>query len=309
MRTEYFYDSLGGGTVRACRWTPAGEIRAIVQIVHGIAEHVERYDDPANFLNTQGILVVAEDHMGHGKSINEASPRGCFAGGWMNVAGDTYRLMQDTMAEFPEVPFILFGHSMGSFLARTILARYPESGIRAAIICGTGWLPTAVVQAGKLMCSAMGRIIGEQTASAKLHGLIFGGYNKRIESPRTPSDWLSRDAVVVDAYEADPMCGFVPSCGLLRDMMSGILYIQDTKNLDAMKKDLPCLFIAGSEDPVGNYGAGVVQAAEEFKKHGMQQVECKLYPDCRHEIHNELNKQEVYADIAQWVLAQSGVKV
>ncbi len=304
MRTEYFYDSLGGGRIRACRWTPVGEIRAIVQIVHGIAEHVERYDDVASYLNSRGILVVAEDHMGHGKSICPQSPKGCFAGGWQNVAGDTYRLAKDTMAEFPGVPFVLWGHSMGSFLARTVIAAHPDSGFAGAIICGTAWMPGAVVTAGKTMCGLLARIIGEQTASPKLHSLIFGGYNKKIENPRTPSDWLSRDEKVVDAYEADPLCGFVPSCGLLREMMAGILYIQKESSLKAMDKKLPCFFIAGSEDPVGDYGDGVRRTAEEFKNHGMEQMELKLYPDCRHEIHNELNKQEVYEDIACWVLKQ-----
>ncbi len=302
MRSEFYYDSLGGGRIRACRWTPAGEVRAIVQIVHGIAEHVERYEDVASYLNTQGILVVAEDHMGHGKSICEQSPQGCFAGGWQNVAEDTYRLARDTMAEFPGVPFVLWGHSMGSFLARTVIAKHPDSGMAGAIICGTTWMPMGVVKAGKAMCGLLARIIGEQTASPRLHSMIFGGYNKKIEKVRTPSDWLSRDDAVVDAYEADPLCGFVPSCGLLRDMMGGIAFIQEEKNLNAMNKKLPCFFIAGGEDPVGGYGDGVRQAAEEFKKHGMARVELKLYPGCRHEIHNELNKQEVYEDIARWVL-------
>ena len=301
MRTDYYYDSLGGGKIHACRWTPEGEIKAIVQIVHGIAEYVERYDHLANYLNSHGILVVAEDHMGHGKSICDKTPKGCFSGGWKAAVKDTYRLLKNTMDEFPGVPFILFGHSMGSFMARTILARHPGSGISGAIICGTAWMPNAVIGAGKAMANLICKKNGEQNPSALLQGMMFGGYDKKIEHPRTKSDWLSRDNRIVDAYESDPLCGFIPSAGLVNAMMEGILYIQKSENLDKMKKDLPCYFIAGGDDPVGGYGAGVEQAAAEFKKHGMQKVETKLYPLCRHEIHNEINREEVYEDIVKWI--------
>lgn len=301
MRTDFYYDSLGGGRIHGCRWTPDGEVKAIVQFVHGIAEYAERYDDFANFLNTKGILVVAEDHMGHGKSICEAVPRGCFVGGWHTAVKDTYRLLKNTKDEFPGVPFILFGHSMGSFMARTILARHPESGIAGAVICGTAWMPGAVIGAGKAVANLICKKDGEKNPSPFLQKMMFGSYNKKIEHPRTASDWLTRDNKIVDAYEADPLCGFIPSAGLVRDMMTGLQYIQDPKNLDAMKKDLPVYFIAGGDDPVGGYGDGVRQAAEEFKKHGMEQVDVKIYPLCRHEIHNEINKQEVYGDVVSWI--------
>lgn len=301
MRTDFYFDSLGGGKIHGCRWMPDGEVKAIVQFVHGIAEYAERYDDFANFLNTKGILVVAEDHMGHGKSICDAAPIGCFAGGWHTAVKDTYRLLKRTMEEFPGVPFILFGHSMGSFMARTILARHPESGIAGAIICGSAWMPGAVIGAGKALATMICKKNGEQNPSSLLQNMMFGGYNKKIEHPRTACDWLTRDNKIVDAYVADPLCGFVPSAGLVRDMMTGLQYIQDPKNLDAMKKDLPVYFIAGGDDPVGGYGAGVRQAAEEFKKHGMEQVDMKIYPLCRHEIHNEINKQEVYNDVVSWI--------
>ena len=301
MRTDFYYDSLGGGRIHACRWTPEGEIKAVVQIIHGIAEHVLRYDDFANFLAAQGFLVVAEDHMGHGGSISEKTPKGCFSGGWKTAVKDSYRLLKNTMDEHPDVPFILFGHSMGSFMARHILARHPNSGIRAAIICGTGWMPTAVVKAGKAVSAMVCKKDGADKPSDFLQKMMFGSYNKKISHPRTPSDWLSRDNRMVDAYEADPLCGFVPSAGLVNAMMEGILYIQDPKNLDKMNKDLPVFFIAGGDDPVGNYGAGVQQTAAEFKKHGMVKVDMRLYPLCRHEILNELNKQEVYGNIADWI--------
>lgn len=301
MRTDFYYDSLGGGKIHACRWIPVGEIKAIVQLVHGIAEHIGRYDEFARYLGTQGILVVAEDHMGHGKSIGTECPQGYFRGGWITAVKDTYRLMKMTMEEFPGVPYVLFGHSMGSFMARTLIARYPDSGIAGAVICGTAWMPDAAVSAGKAVASMVCKMNGEQKPSPFLQKALFGGYNKKVERPRTPSDWLSRDCERVDNYEADPLCGFFPSAGLVRDLMTGIQYIQDAKNLDNMNPDLPVFFIGGGDDPVGNYGAGVRQAAEKFKEHGVKQVDVRIYPLCRHELLNEINRQEIFSDVVNWV--------
>lgn len=301
MRTDYFYDSCGSGKIHVCRWTPDGAAKAVLQIVHGIAEFVERYDDFATYLTSQGYIVVAEDHMGHGQSIGEGGIRGYFHGGWFNGVADTYKLMQDTMAEFPSLPYVLFGHSMGSFMARTILAQYPDSCISAAIICGTGWQPRFALPMLIKVVEGICKKNGEQNPSEQLQQMIFGGYNKKIANPRTASDWLTRDEAIVDAYVAHPLCGFTPACGLLRDMMKGIYFVEQPQNLAKMKKSLPVLFIAGTEDPVGPYGKGVEKAADEFMKAGMSKVSLKLYPDCRHEILNELNKQEVYNDICSWL--------
>lgn len=301
MRTDYYYDSWGKGKIHACSWAPEGEPKAVVQILHGIAEHVERYADFAEFLNSQGILVVAEDHMGHGKSIGEEGVQGYFHGGWFASVEDSYRLTQDTMKDHPGIPYILFGHSMGSFMARTILAKHPDSGIAGAIICGTGWQPGLLLSVAIKMLELMSRHPGEQAPNEMMDNLIFGGYNKRIENGRTKKDWLTRDEKIVDAYIADPLCGFTPSSGLMRDMMRGIQYIQQEKYMANMRKDLPVFFIAGGEDPVGSYGSGVRQTAEEFTKVGMEKLSLKIYPDCRHEILNELNKDEVYQDVVNWI--------
>ena len=301
MRTDLFFDSCGAGRIHVCKWMPEGTPKAALQIVHGIAEFAERYDDFANYLADRGFVVVSEDHMGHGGSIDGGSTQGYFTGGWFAAVEDTYTLARSTMEEYPDIPFVLFGHSMGSFMARTILAKYPDSGIAAAIICGTGWQPRLalplVIRAVEGVCKKQ----GEDRPSEFLQKLIFGGYNGRIQNPRTPYDWLTRDERIVDRYAAHPLCGFTPSCGLIRDMMQGIYYVEQPKNLANMKKHLPVLFIAGKEDPVGPYGKGVEKAAKEFRKAGMVRVTCKLYPDCRHEILNELNKQEVYEDIIQWL--------
>ncbi len=308
MRTDFWYDSQGAGKIHGCRWTPEGEVRAVLQIIHGIAEYIERYDDFARFLNDRGILVVAEDHMGHGQSVNGDGIQGYFHGGWFTAVADSYHLLEGTRKEFPDVPYILFGHSMGSFMTRTILCKYPNSGIAAAVICGTGWQPAALLPAVIKMVDAVCQKSGETEPNEKLQNLVFGTYNKRVEHPRTPFDWLTRDKAQVDAYIANPKCGFTASAGLLREMMRGILYIEQPKSLAAMRKDLPVFFIAGGDDPVGSYGKGVKKSAEAFKKAGMQDVSLRIYPLGRHEILNEINKAEVYEDVYQWVSSKCGLE-
>lgn len=301
MRQDFYYASKGAGQIRAARWVPDGEIKGIVQLVHGIAEHVERYDAFAQYLNTMGILVVAEDHMGHGKSINGDGIQGYFHGGWFTAVEDTVTLMKMTMEENPGVPYVLFGHSMGSFMARTILARYPDCGITGCVICGTAWQSGALLAVALPLAKAVCKSAGERKPSKMLYNLMFGSYNDRVEHLVTASDWLSRDKGVVNAYIDDPLCGFVATAGLYRDMLQGISYIQKESSLQAMNKTLPVLFAAGGDDPVGSYGSGVKKAAEEFRKAGMEQVKVKLFPLCRHEILNEINRSEVFAYLGGWI--------
>ncbi len=301
MRKDIWFASKGAGQIHACRWEPEGQPRAIVQILHGIAEFVERYDDFANFLNRHGILVVAEDHMGHGQSINGDGIQGYFHGGWFTAVEDSMQLMQDTRAEFPDLPYILFGHSMGSFMARTILCKYPDCGLTAAVICGTGWQPAFALPALAKIMDAVCAKTDETKPNAKLQAMIFGGYNKRVEHPRTDFDWLTRDPRIVDAYIAHPLCGFTASAGLLRDMSAGLAYISRKENLAAMNQDLPVFFIAGGDDPVGPYGKGVHICAEAFRKAGMKDISVRIYPMCRHEILNELGREQVYEDVLRWI--------
>jgi len=289
------------GDIHACVWEPEGEPKAVVQIVHGIAEYAFRYRDFAEFLTKQGYLVVAEDHMGHGKSISDRCPQGCFSGGWFAAVADTYTLLRDTKNQYPNVPYILFGHSMGSFMVRTILQEYPDSGIAGCVICGTGWMPGLVLKLGRTVSRLICKIKGETKPNALLQKLMFGSYNNRIEESRTSYDWLSRDQEQVDAYVLDPLCGFDASAGLARDMLTGILYIQNRKNLVKMCKALPVYFIAGEADPVGDYGKGVLKAVDAFEKAGMRNVSSHLFADCRHEILNELNRKDVYNDVLMWM--------
>lgn len=304
MHTDFYFPSCGKGMIHGCRWEPAGEPRAVLQIVHGIAEHAAPYDVFASFMARQGFLVVAEDHMGHGGSIGSDSVQGYFEGGWNKAVADTYRLLCYTRMEFPDVPYILLGHSMGSFMVRTLLARHPGSGITAAILCGTAWMHRGVINTGIATASLVSKLDGAQKPSKLLQRMMFGGYNRKIEHQRTEFDWLSRDSKWVDTYIADPLCGFTVSAGLVKDMLTGLLYIQEPAHMAKMRKDLPVLLIAGTEDPVGNYGEGVKQTAQAFRSAGMENVSMRLYPLCRHDILRELNKEEVYNNILDWLTKQ-----
>ncbi len=304
MRTEFFYPSVGQGTIHGCRWEPEGEPKAVVQIVHGIAEHIGRYEAFAEFLTSQGFLVVAEDHMGHGGSVGEQDVKGYFTGGWFKAVQDTYRLLCNTHMEYPQLPYFLLGHSMGSFMARTLMAKHPNCGLTGVILSGTGWIHPALVNTATAACTLVGKKNGFQKPNAMLDAMVFGGYTSRIERKRTAYDWLSRDSKAVDAYIADPMCGFPATVGLLRDMMTGLRYIQDPVHLGKMNSTTPVLFLSGSDDPVGGYSQGVKQAANAFRQAGMEDVTVKLYPLCRHELLNEINKEEVYGYILNWLNKQ-----
>lgn len=297
---EFEFPSKGAGMIHAYRWEPEGTPVAIVQLVHGIAEYMPRYDDFAQFLTSKGVLVVAEDHMGHGRSHGSGADL-YFAGGWTAALEDAFTLQKMTREEYPDLPFFLFGHSMGSFMARSMLYRYPDADLRGAIICGTAWQPGAVLTAGRAVCAMEAKRLGEKNVSKLVTDLMFGAYNKKFgKHPRTPNDWICSNEAVVDRYTADPLCGGAPTLGLARAMLSGIAMNQKKKNLAAMPKDLPVLLIAGKSDPVGAMGKGVEKTYEKFKNAGMRNVTLKLY-DGRHEILNEDNYAEVYADLWNFI--------
>ena len=245
---------------------------------------------------------MGTDHLGHGKSIEKPEQKGFFAAenGWDYVVRDEEILRKAMKKTYPGVPFILFGHSMGSFMARTHLIRYPGA-FDAAIISGTGNQGAALVNGGHFMGSLVTAFKGAHHYSNFLNNLAFGSYNKNYANARTEFDWLTRNEEAVDKYMADPLCGFVPTCSLFRDMMTGVKFITNVKNLEAMDKDMPVYFMSGDMDPVGECGKGVQRAYDNFKKVGMKDVTMKLYKDGRHEMLNEINNKEVYGDILAWI--------
>ena len=300
---DYFFLSANRKTqIHVRRCTPDAAPRGIVQLAHGICEYIDRYDAFAEYLASKGFLVVGNDHLGHGKSFSDEDDMGFFAesAGWELAVNDMHRLYQMTAEEFPDLPYFLFGHSMGSFLARTYIIKYPTE-LTGAVICGTGQQSSALIQSGRKIGRAEIKRKGEKYRSQLLNNVAFGSYNSGFDEKRTPFDWLTRDAAVVDAYIADPLCGFVPTAGLFTDMMDGIAYISRSSNQERMDPALPVLFISGDKDPVGENGKGVLKAYVSFLNAGMKDVTLKLYHDCRHEILNELCREQVMGDVAAWI--------
>ena len=300
----YFQSTYPGKKIHALICRPDKVPVCVVQIAHGIAEHIDRYRDFMNFLAENGIVAVGNDHLGHGKSIAESKDQGFFAeeNGWKYVVDDMLELRNTVRKEYPDLPYVLFGHSMGSFLTRTYLIRFPDK-YDAAIISGTGHQPSPVAFAGYAMADLATKTGGPYKVGTTLNNVAFGSYCKKIQNPRTSYDWLSRDPAIVDKYVADPLCGFIATNSLFRDMMGGIRFIINPANIDKMNKEKPIYFMSGDADPVGEYGKGVTKAYQAFCKAGLKNVTCRLYPDGRHEMLNELNKEDVYQDIFDWLKA------
>ncbi len=300
---DFYYDSsTHKNRIHARKCLPGTKPRAVIQIVHGIAEYIDRYDDFMSFLAQNGFVAVGNDHLGHGKSISSPAELGFFAenDGWNRVVDDMDGLRNIMHQEYPDLPYIFFGHSMGSFLTRTYIIENPDK-YDAAIISGTGQQAKALVLSGYLLASAAVKINGPKGDGKMLNDVAFGTYNKKITCPVTPFDWLSRDPENVKKYMDDPLCGFVAKVSLYRDMMGGIRYISNQKNVDKMNKEPPIYFMSGAEDPVGDYGEGVEKAYKAFCDAGLKDVFMRLYPGGRHEMLNEINRQDVYQDILNWL--------
>ncbi len=279
-------------------WSPDASPRAVVQIAHGMAEHIGRYTPFAEFLCANGFAVAANDHAGHGKSADIAV-KGYFGkqNGWDAVVADMKTLHDHAASLWPNVPYVFLGHSMGSFLARSYAARYPEE-ISALILSGTaGNNPAAGF--GSLFAKRERKRNGEKMPSAFLNNLSFGSYNKSFLPARTAFDWLSRDKEQVDLYIDDPLCGFVFTAEGFFDLLSGIREISSVF-WAAKVPDVPIYLFSGEKDPVGNNGKGVKQVAAWLKDTG-HTVSVKLYPEGRHEMLNEINRTEVYQDVLRFL--------
>ncbi|MBY4797922.1 lysophospholipase [Collinsella sp. AGMB00827] len=318
METLTFLSADGTSQVFARLWMPEPEtaVRGAIQLVHGMEEHGGRYEAFADFLAHLGYLVGIHDHVGHGHTAPDRERLGHipFRGGSKILVEDTHamhdilrtRLTSLDQAQEPvrgsEKPLILFGHSMGSFVVRSYLGLY-ATGVSAAIICGTGQQPGALLSFGKLMTALLARFHGEHTQLRLLDTLVTGGFSRAIKSARTPLDWLSVDPAVVDAYRADPCCGHRFSVGGYRTLINLSAEAQSKRRAAKISKDLPLLFIAGSEDPVGDAGVGVGRAAAMYRSAGLTDIEVILYEGYRHEILNEPCRKRVMQDIASWLSA------
>ena len=298
-----FPSSDGAHLVGATWWKGESERpRAIVQLVHGISEYIGRYDDFARFLAECGSWVVGHDHLGHGRTAADPSEYGWFADrdGWKYVLKDTCTLRRLAGEACPEAPYFIMGHSMGSFVVRGYLSFWPGT-VDGAILSGTGQEAPAKVNAGLALSGLLMKTKGPRAHSKLLDNLSVGAYNKQFKPTRTGADWISRDQAVVDAYCADPLCQFLPTVSMFHDMMHGLNLLARKSTLARLDPDTPVYFFAGDQDPVGQRGKGVKKVARWFKEAGVKDVALKLYPEGRHEMLNETNRQQVYEDVLAWL--------
>lgn len=299
---SFTYKASDGVEIYAKKWSTDEKPRAIVQIAHGMAEHIERYDDFAKSLLASGFIVYGNDHRGHGKTIGTNGTLGYFDDeqGFEKVANDMWTLTEIIEKEYPDIPIFLFGHSMGSFLSRRYIQLHGNR-LAGVILCGTGGDPGIVGKIGKLLASREVKKRGRRTQSPMLNNLIFGNYNKPFRPGRTDFDWLSRSEPEVDKYIEDPLCGEVFTTGFYYDLLDGLAVINKPDNIRFTPSDLPIFLISGSEDPVGNHTKGVLQAYRAYQRAGIKDITNKFYEGARHELLNETNKEEVYEDVIGWI--------
>lgn len=273
--------------------------KAIVQLSHGMIEHIQRYHDFSTFLLENDIFVYGNDHRGHGKTGGKQGQLGYFSdrNGFTNVMEDIHEITKIIKSEYPKTPLILFGHSMGSFLARHYIQFY-SNDIDGLILSGTGFFPTITNISGKALAS----ILPAKKKSSLMNTLAFGTYNKKIVNKKTNFDWLTRDEEAVTKYIDDPQTGYIPTARFFYDLMDGLDKIHK-KNLNKnIRKDLPILLISGEADPVGNYSKGVWKVAKNYHQIGLDNVKTVLFEGARHELLHEINKEEVYSTIYNWVM-------
>lgn len=290
----------GVHTLRGILYLPQEAPRALIQISHGMNEHIARYEAFMEYLASLGYAVCGHDHIGHGKTAENDSELGFFAqkDGWSILPDDVYAFGKAVRAELdPALPYLLFGHSMGSFIARIFAARYGAE-LGALILCGTGG-PNPGAKFGIALARRLAKKNGPQSYSAFVEKLAFGSYNKRT-AQKSPVDWLSRDEAVLLHYAADPFCTFHFTVSALADLFTLSDRANSAQTYAAIPKDLPIYLICGDGDPVGNYAKGVRRVAEEFRLTGHTKTDLTVYPGCRHELLNEIGKERIMQDIAAW---------
>ena len=302
--TTFTVTATDGTPLHVFRWSPdAGAApKAVVQIAHGMAEHSARYARFAEVLTAAGYAVYANDHRGHGQTAGDLKRAGFFADhdGWSTVVEDMYAVTHTIREEQPGLPIFLFGHSMGSMLSRTYAIRHGAE-LDGLILSGTGGDPGMLGKVGQVVALVEAKVRGKGTASPLLDKLSFGNFNKPFEPARTPFEWLSRDPAEVDAYIADPWCGLVCTAGMFQDLLSGIALINADSQVARIPQGLPIYLFSGAEDPVGDKTKGVQQVVDQFRRLGIKDVFVRFYLGARHEVLNETNRDEVMADVVDWL--------
>jgi alpha-beta hydrolase superfamily lysophospholipase len=304
IKSNYFEEKLishDGVSLTLHHW-PVKNPKFLIQLIHGMSEHGYRYNEFSKWLNSKNVYAYSLDLRGHGKTAKNIDSIGLFneTNGWEKVVLDIKLCAENISALKPKIPTIIMGHSMGSFLARTLAIKFPNVG-NHYIYSATSCHPGLKGHIGGLIAKFNSFIFGKQTRSKFLQFLVMGEFNKKIKNPRTKKDWLSNDEKVVDDYIKDPFCMQVFKNQFFVDLAYGVMWVNDINNLKKTNKNKAILMLSGDMDPVGNYGKGVKKLYYQYKQADIQNTELKLFKNGRHEMLNEINKEEVYNYIYNWI--------
>jgi len=305
---NYTFESSDGHSIIHCvKWLPDREPVGVVQLVHGMVEYIERYDEFARFLTSKGFVVVGHDHIGHGHSVEKEEDLGIMTGAHPSddMVEDILTHFSITKKSYPGIPYFILGHSMGSYMLRKFLAcksAYLEE-LSGAIIMGTGFEKSAFCNFGLFMIGAISLFKGKNYRSTLIRDLTYSAPYKQYDcyGKDFANSWLTKNIKSVEKYYSDPYCTFTFSLNAYRGLVEATKYACSKECANKMRKNIPLLVISGEADPVGNLGAGTKAAYQELKKAGIKDVTLKLYQGDRHEILNEIDRQQVYEDIYQWV--------
>ena len=283
------------------------KVEYVLQIVHGMAEHSLRYEEFARFLTDRGIAVYINDHRGHGRTAYSTDDMGVwnYKNAWSVIVDDIKNLNDNIALKIqPGKDIYLLGHSMGSFLTMSFLTKY-SSSVKGAILIGPGYIPAYKICPYRFISKLQCLIFGYKYKSKLFHNLIFGSYHKFFDKP---FEWLSTNREVVDKYVKDPFCGGKLSSSFYNSLFKGLIYNNNIYNIRKISKDLPVLLLAGTDDPVGNFGKSVEIVVKRFKEAGIKDVEHKLYEGARHEVLNEINNTKIFHDIFMWINLKREIK-
>ncbi len=301
MKTaDFTFQTVDGTRLRVSGWT-IDNPKAVVQVIHGMAEYGSRYARLAQALAEAGYNTYAHDHRGHGRSIAEGQPPGHMADedSWNLIVEDAHGVNREIAKRHPNLPIIILGHSMGSFVLQQLMFEHPNDMVAAALSASNG-KPPAIASLAKIIARVERLRVGKRNASPVLQKLTFDEYNKAFAPNRTAFDWLSRDEHEVDLYVADPLLGFAVSTQTWIDMIDALGRIANPKNVAKVPQGMPVYLFAGTEDPVGDMGKGMRDLHEAYKRAAIFDVRLKLYEDARHETLNETNREEVTRDFVAW---------
>ena len=284
------------------RWLPDVSCRAVVQVAHGLAEHAGRYARLAEALTGAGYGVYANDHRGHGQTCRSRDELGSFGrpNGWLLCLDDLWKVNRQIAGEHPGTPIILLGHSMGSAMAQQFMSERGHA-LAGVVLSGPSGSPTALATVARRILKLERLRLGPEGRSRLASGLSFGAFNKQFNPARTAFDWLSRDPAEVDKYVADPLCGFSATVQLWIDFLDGWAAASTPQHRSRIPKNLPIYLIAGGRDPVSSNTKQIVPMLEAWRAAGLSKIQHRFYPEARHELFNETNRDEVTRDLIEWM--------